>query len=98
MNENSAIIGREIFDKDMSTSDEEIKRTLIAFEENAKVADSAREHYGGEFVAVYKQEIVGNNRNLERLLQEIDGHAIEHETYIGYIPKKEEIFLQICQI
>lgn len=93
MNENSAIIGREISDKDMSASDVEIKRTLIAFEENAMVADSDRGHYGGKFVAVWKREVIGDDPDLDSLLQKIDGKAIEPEIYIGYIPEKEEIFL-----
>lgn len=93
MNENSAIIGREISDKDMSASDKEIKRTLIAFEENVKVADSDRGHHRGKFIAVYKREVIGIDPDLDSLLQKIGDKAIEHETYIGYIPKKNEIFL-----
>ena len=93
MNGNSVIIGREIFDKDMSAYDEEIKRTLIAFEENAKVAGSDRGHYGGKFIAVCKREVIGIDPDLDSLFQKIDGKAMDPETYIGYIPKKKEIFL-----
>lgn len=93
MDEHSAIIGREISDKDMSASDGEIKRTLIAFEENAKAADSDRGHYGGKFIAVCKREVIEIAPDLDSLLQKIDGKAREPETYIGYIPKKKEIFL-----
>ena len=93
MNENSVIIGREVSDKDMSASDEEIKRTLIAFEENAKVADSNREQYRGKFVGVCKREVIGDDTDFDSLLQKIGGHDMDPETYIGYIPKKNEIFL-----
>ena len=93
MNENSTTIGREISDKDMNASDKEIKRTLIAFEENVKVADSNREQYRGKFIAVWGHKVIGADPDFNSLLRELDGKAKDPETYIGYIQKREEIFL-----
>jgi hypothetical protein len=93
MNENSAIIGREIFDKDMNASDKEILRILKVFEENAKVADSNREQYRGKFIAVWGHKVIGADPDFNSLLRELDGKGKDPETYIGYIQKREEIFL-----
>ena len=90
--------GREIRDEDMSAADRKIKMTLTAFERNAKVADSNRKHYGGKFIAVSKQEVIGDDPDLDSLLQKIGDKSIDPEVFIGYISTDEEMSLKICQI
>ena len=90
--------GREIRDEDMSAADRKTKRTLIAFERNAKVADSNRKRYGGKFIAVSKQEVIGDDPNLDSLLQKIGDKSIDPEVFIGYISKDKEMFLNMCPI
>ena len=90
--------GREIRDEDMSAADRKIKMTLIALERNAKVADSNRKRYGGKFIAVFEQEVIGDDPDLNSLRQKIGGKSIDPEVFIVYIPTDEKMFLQICQI
>jgi hypothetical protein len=83
----------ETYGKGVDVPAEEISRILKVFEENAKVADSNREQYRGKFIAVWGRKVIGADPDFNSLLRELDGKAKDPETYIGYIQKREEIFL-----
>ena len=83
----------ETYGKGVGVPAGEISRILKAFEENAKVADSNREQHRGKFIAVWGRKVIGTDPDFNSLLRELDGKAKDPETYIGYIQKREEIFL-----
>lgn len=64
--------------------------SMNKFEENLKKIDTLGDEYQGNFVAVYKQEVVGVDTDFKNLINKIINLLNEKELYMSYIPKKNE--------
>ncbi len=78
--------------KMVDVEDEEAKQ-LTAFVKNVEKADSVREQYPGNFIAVCGQEIIAHDTEHKRLLDSINEYLGEKELYIGYLPGNREVLL-----
>lgn len=68
-------------------------KQLAAFVENVKKADTVREKYQGNFVAIFGQRVIEHDAEYNTLLSRISKYLNEKELYVGYIPKKHEILV-----
>ncbi len=78
--------------KMVDVEDEEAKQ-LAAFVKNVEKADSVKEQYPRNFIAVCGQEIIAHDTEHKRLLDNITEYLSEKELYIGYLPGDNEVLL-----
>lgn len=79
--------------KKMVDIEGEEAKQLAAFVENVKKADSVREQYPGNFIAVCGQQVIAHDTEHKRLLDSINEYMGEKELYIGYLPEANEVLL-----
>lgn len=74
-------------------TDDEAKQ-LLAFVENVERADTLREEYQGNFIAVFDNDIVEFDTEHRSLMSKISEEYLDKkQLYISYIPKTEEVLL-----
>lgn len=73
--------------------DEEAEQ-LLEFTKNVEKADSFREQFQGNFIAVFDKEVIGFDTEFSCLMNKIPEQYLDKkQMYISYMPKHEEVLL-----
>ncbi len=72
--------------------DEEEKQ-LNAFAKNVEMANTIRDDFQGNYVAIYDQKVVGYDTEYNNLWNKIVPYIPEKQLYVGYIPEEDEVLV-----